>query len=206
MEEHRKETETKENDKSSMIRDIADFLSTFFVALVVMIAVVLVVGRVMGMHMFNVESGSMSPAYPVNSLVLVKETDPADIMEGDVITFVMNEEGMLVTHRVVSVNASERTFTTKGDANNVEDAKPVLWDNTVGKVLIGIPMVGKFFAVITAEANRKIMIGIIAGLLLSSFIWDITKKKDKGKSGKRERSEAEKMGDEEIEKKEGRKK
>lgn len=175
-------TQAEENVENSIFRDIVDFISTFFVAIVVMIAVILVVGRVVGMHMFNVESGSMAPAYPVNSLVVVKETEPADIREGDVITFVMNEDGMLVTHRVIAVNSAEKTFITKGDANNVEDAAPVLWDNTVGKVLFGIPIAGHIFAVITAEGNRKIMIGIIAGLLALSFAWDFVGKKKERKA------------------------
>ena len=40
---------------------------------------------------------------------------------GDVITFVANEDGMLVTHRVISVDPSDKTFRTRGDANNVDN-------------------------------------------------------------------------------------
>lgn len=167
----------KSSDGSSRWHAIADFLSTFFTALVVMIAALLIIANFTGIHLFNVESGSMTPAYPENSLVIVKETDPSNICEGDVITYVMNEAGMVVTHRVVSVDAEKRTFRTKGDANNVEDGMPVLWENTVGKVLFGIPAVGSFLAVITAEENRKIVIGIIICLVFLSFGFDIFKRK-----------------------------
>ncbi len=172
---------TENQNKASRLREIADFLSTVLVALVVMIAVILIGSRIIGIHLFNVESGSMSPAYPVDSLVIVKETEPDEIVEGDVITYVMNEAGMLVTHRVVSIDTANQTFTTKGDANNVEDAMPVLWGNMVGKVIFGIPGIGPAIAAMTAEENRKIMIGIIAGLLLLSFVWDFSKKKKRVK-------------------------
>lgn len=165
-------------DKKNFLHDIMNFLSTFFVALVVIIALLLLVGRLLGIHLFNVESGSMSPAYPAGSLIVVTGTDPGDIEEGDVITYVMNKEGMVVTHRVVSVDVENRTFKTKGDANNVEDAVPVAWDNMVGKVMFGVPAMGSALAVMTAEENRNVMIGIIAGLLILSLVIDISKKKN----------------------------
>ena len=120
-------------EEEAPIHIILDFLSTFFVALIVLIAGILVIGQLTGFHLFNVASGSMTPTYPVNSLVIVRDVDPKTIETGDVITFVMNEDGMLVTHRVVAVDANEKTFRTKGDANNVEDAEPVIWGNVVGK-------------------------------------------------------------------------
>ena len=178
----------EQTKKESPIRGAADFLSTFLTALIVMIAILLVGGRLIGIHLFNVESGSMTPVYPVNALVIVKETDPEKIEEGDVITYVMNEEGTLVTHRVISIDESQRAFTTKGDANNVEDAAPVLWGNLVGKVLFGVPGVGLVFARLTAAENRVLMIGIIVVLLLLSLIWDLTKKKpDRRKRRRKER-------------------
>lgn len=172
----------KNSDKNICLNSIADFISTFFTALIVMIAALLIIANFVGIHLFNVESGSMAPVYPENSLVVVKETEPANISEGDVITYVMNEAGMVVTHRVVSVDAENRTFKTKGDANNVEDGMPVLWDNMVGKVLFGIPALGSVLSAITAEENRKIMIVIIVCLLISSFGFDIFKKKKRTES------------------------
>ena len=121
---------------------IGNFLSSTLVAFVALLAVVLVVIRALGMQFFTVESGSMSPLYPINSLVVVREVEPETIEVGDVVTYVLNEDLVLVTHRVTEINASERTFTTKGDANTAEDPNPVLWDNVVGKVVLGLPGVG----------------------------------------------------------------
>ncbi len=178
QERHEAEDEDEEENALSMV---LDFLSTFIVALIVLIAAILVIGQLAGFHLFSVESGSMTPTYPVNSLVIVREVDPQTIEVGDVITFVANEDGMLVTHRVISVDSSDKTFRTRGDANNVDDAEPVLWGNTVGKVMFGIPLLGRSFSIMTAQENRKIMIGIIVFLLLLSLLWDFQKKRRENK-------------------------
>lgn len=169
------------DEEENVLSTVLDFLSTFIVALIVLIAAILVIGQLAGFHLFSVESGSMTPTYPVNSLVIVREVDPQTIEVGDVITFVANEDGMLVTHRVISVDTSDKTFRTRGDANNVDDAEPVLWGNTVGKVMFGIPLLGRPFSIMTAQENRKIMIGIVVFLLLLSLFWDFQKKRRENK-------------------------
>ncbi|MEI3502659.1 MAG: hypothetical protein V8Q42_03000 [Anaerovoracaceae bacterium] len=52
----------------------------------------------------------------------------------------------------------------------------MMWGNVIGKVMFSVPFAGKPFY-ITAEENRKIVIGVIAGLLILSLIWDFTSKK-----------------------------
>ena len=85
-------------------------------------------------------TGSMEPAIPVHSLVVVQETDPESLQEGDIITFRATEgslEGALNTHRITSVyeQDGQLMFRTKGDANAVEDAEPVASVNVVGRVV-----------------------------------------------------------------------
>lgn len=155
------------------------FISTFIVALVTMLALLFVGARLAGINMFNVESGSMHPKYPVNSLVFVKKVDPATIKEGDVITYVLNEDGMLVTHRVIKVDKNAKSFVTKGDANNVEDAKPVSYENTVGKVVLGIPRIGAAVAKLTSPENRPYMIAAIIFILLLSFLFEFFERRAK---------------------------
>ena len=71
---------------SGALHWLGSFVTTFLVALVTMLALLFVGVRLAGINLFNVESGSMSPKYPVNSLVFVKKVDPSTIKEGDVIT------------------------------------------------------------------------------------------------------------------------
>ena len=111
----------------------------------------------------------MTPEYPGDSLIIVREVEPESIQPGDVITFVANADGMVVTHRVVSADPVQQTFTTKGDANDVNDAVPVLWKNTVGKVVFGIPLLGGPFSVVSAKGCRWLMTGIAAAFLLLSL-------------------------------------
>ena len=85
-------------------------------------------------------TGSMEPAIPVHSLVVVKETDPSDLAVGDIITFHATDEaleGSLNTHRITGVTdqGGSLAFRTKGDANAAEDASLVPAANVVGRVV-----------------------------------------------------------------------
>lgn len=166
----------------SLLKATGNFLSTFVTTFVTILAVLFIVIKLLGWNMFSVDSSSMSPRYPVNTLVIVQKIEPEKIQPDDVITFVLNKEGVLVTHRVVSVNSAEKTFTTKGDANNSADINPVQWENTVGKVVLGIPWLGKPMRFLTAKANRPFVIAGLALLFVLSLIWDIITRKRKKKT------------------------
>ncbi len=165
---------------------IGDFITTFITAFIAIIAVTLVVINLIGWHVFSIDSSSMYPAYPVNTLVIVRNVDANDIQEGDVITYVLNNSGTLITHRVIEKDSTNQTFITKGDANNVEDASPVSWNNVIGKVVMGFPFVGGVLRVITASENRIIVIGCIVILFMFSFVWDMIARKRKKIKGEEE--------------------
>lgn len=158
---------------------VSSFLTTFIVTVIVVVAAALVVLHFTGIQFFTVESGSMEPEYPVNSLVFVKETPPEQIKEGDVITYIMNAHGTLVTHRVAMVNAEEETFITKGDANSSQDPNPVLWGNVVGKVVFSLPKVGSVFRVVTSDEARPYIIAAVVVLGVVSVAGDIMDKRRK---------------------------
>lgn len=172
---------------SDAVKTIIDFLKTFVTSLVVIIAIIFIVIRVLNWHMFSIESSSMSPKYPVDSLIVVQNIEPENIEVGDVITYVFNDDGVLVTHRVVNIDRENQTFTTKGDANNVEDASAVLWGNMIGKVVLSVPFIGKQLRFITAKENKYIVVTIIVLLLGFSFIWDIIERQ-KNKNDKENRN------------------
>lgn len=167
-------------------RRVLDFIFTFVTVVIIIVSGVALIGQLAGFHLFSVESGSMTPAYPVDSLIIVKEVEPESIQPGDVITFMAGANEIAVTHRVVSTDPVKRTFTTRGDANGVDDAAPVLWKNTVGKVVFGIPLLGRPFSVISAKGCRWFMIGIAAAFLLlslgRSFYRDCSANKDESES------------------------
>lgn len=153
------------------------FFTTFIVSVIAIFAVALVVLHFTGVEFFTVESASMTPKYPKDALVFVKDTQPENIKVGDVVTYVMNENGVLVTHRVVSIDNNEETFTTKGDANESEDPKPVLWGNVVGKVIFGIPKIGAAFRLFSGKDAKIYIIAVIVVLGIISVVGDIAEKR-----------------------------
>lgn len=93
-----------------------------------------------GYTVFRVTTGSMKPTYDVDTLILVKKTDPSEIQVGDVISFYSADpalEGSVNTHRVTKVNedGDHRSYTTKGDANNSVDQYGTDSDALIGKVI-----------------------------------------------------------------------
>lgn len=152
---------------------IGNFLSTFITTVVVIIAIAFVAIRLLGWNMFSVDSSSMTPKLPVNSLILVQKIEPEKIEVGDIVTYILNDNNILVTHRVVEIDSAKQTFTTKGDANESNDSAPVHWGNVVGKVVFCVPGLGTPLRIITAEENRIAVISVIVGLFLLSLFWDI---------------------------------
>lgn len=162
----------KTNEKSKeTVELIANFLFSFSLTIFIIISVCMIALKIFGFTLLNVETGSMQPELSVNSLIFVQRIDPAEISQGDIITFVMNEEGVLATHRVQNVDSGSRTFVTKGDANNTEDP-PVMWDNVIGKVRFKIPGVGGCFQTLTSAENRPAVIIIIACFVIGMFVFE----------------------------------
>ena len=85
-------------------RRIWSVITTIVVILIVFLAIALVGVRVIGLTPYTVLSGSMEPTYHVGSLIYVKEAEPSEIEVGDPITFVVNEELLVATHRVVEID------------------------------------------------------------------------------------------------------
>ena len=85
-------------------RRIWSVITTIVVILIVFLAIALVGVRVIGLTPYTVLSGSMEPTYHVGSLIYVKEVEPSEVEVGDPITFVVNEELLVATHRVVEID------------------------------------------------------------------------------------------------------
>jgi len=160
----------------TFLKTIKDFFSVFFIALIIMITIIMILIKIFGWNMFSINSASMSPQYPVDTLIIVQPVEPDDIQIGDVITYVFNEEGLPVTHRVINIDKQNKTFTTRGDANNSEDPMPILWDNLIGKVVLKVPKIGKPVRFITAKENRHIIIAAIVILFAIPPGIDVIKK------------------------------
>lgn len=161
------------------VKKIWDTVTTVLVILVVIFAIFLMGSRLMGLQVFNVISGSMEPTYSVGDLIYVKTVDPDAVKVGDPITFVLNEDLVVATHRVVKVDSENRQFTTKGDANETEDAAPVHFNNLIGVPVFAIPLLGYVSAYIQSPPGMYVAIGLGIVLLAAVFLPDMLTKKNK---------------------------
>lgn len=161
------------------LKKIWDTVTTALVVLVVIFAVFLMGSRLVGLQVFNVISGSMEPTYSVGDLIYVKTVDPDSVKVGDPITFVLNEDLVVATHRVTAIDAESRHFTTKGDANATEDAAPVHFNNLIGVPVFAIPLLGYVSAYIQSPPGMYVAIGFGVLLLAAVFLPDAFAKKDK---------------------------
>ena len=154
---------------------IWSIVSTVLVGAVVVLAVLLLGGRLLGWQVFTVVSGSMEPVYHVGDLLYVRPTDPADLQPGDVITFVMNEQLVVGTHRIVEVeDTGERLyFYTKGDANAAMDAAPVAQENVLGTPVFSIPLLGYVAAFVQQPPGSYVAVAVGAVLLALVLLPDL---------------------------------
>lgn len=154
---------------------IWSIVSTVLVGAVVVLAVLLLGGRLLGWQVFTVVSGSMEPVYHVGDLLYVRPAAPADLQPGDVITFVMNEQLVVGTHRIVEVeDTGERLyFYTKGDANAAMDAAPVAQENVLGTPVFSIPLLGYVAAFVQQPPGSYVAVAVGAVLLVLVLLPDL---------------------------------
>jgi len=117
-----------------------------FLAFIVAVALLLIISAfpITGNIKFMiVQSGSMTPAIKMGSIVMVKSVDEYKI--GDVISFgEVTRTKAPTTHRVydIKVVEGEPYYITKGDANNAPDQREVSKREIIGKVLFSISYLG----------------------------------------------------------------
>lgn len=171
-----------------MLKKICGFLSTILLLILLALAAVLVLPKVLGMETMAVISGSMEPEIPVGSVVIVGKTEPADLQPGDIITYRIDEETR-VTHRVVSNDTAKQEIITKGDANEGNDASPVVYANVVGKEIFHLPYAGYISIYARTPLGIGAVCGLVAVILLLTFLPDIfSEEEETPKRGKKEKS------------------
>lgn len=149
------------------VKKIWNSITTAIIGLMIALVVLIWGFKCLGYEVLVVQSGSMEPVYHVGSLIYVKSVEPEELEVGDVITFELGN-GVRGTHRIIEIldNNGELSFITKGDANEVEDNKPVVEDAIVGQVKFTIPKLGFFITYIQQPPGTYIAISVAAMLLL----------------------------------------
>lgn len=165
--------------REGTLKKVWNIISTALVILIVFCAVFLMGSRLMGYRVFNVISGSMEPTYSVGDLIYVKEVDVDVIEVGTPITFVLNEDLVVATHRVIEIDAENQYFYTKGDANETADSSPVHFNNVIGVPQFSIPLLGYVSDFIQNPPGMYITLGVGTVLIVAVFLPDMIGKKKK---------------------------
>ena len=162
---------------------ICNLISTLMIIACRAITAALIAPRLAGREAFAVMSGSMEPYYHVGSIVYVdKDISPEEIQVGDPITF-RKADTAVATHRVIAIDEEARQFTTKGDANEVQDMAPVSFDNVIGKAGMSIPLLGYISLNITTKKGMIAAAAVVVVFILLQLIPEILKPEEKeGKS------------------------
>ncbi|MEO6533951.1 MAG: signal peptidase I [Pseudolysinimonas sp.] len=157
--------------KKGVLHYIGVGLSFGILALVALVAVLVIALPMLTKSTpYTVLTSSMTPSYPAGTLVIVKPTDVQQIHIGDVITYqIESNQPAVVTHRVIQIvepttSTGHESFITKGDANSLPDAKPVMPVQVRGVVWYAVPFIGWVNNVVNGDA-RSVIVPIVAGLL-----------------------------------------
>lgn len=165
------------------VKRVWNIVTTVFVILIVVMAILLVGVRLVGIKPYTVLSGSMEPKYPVGSMIYVKEVDPLTLRTGDPVTFMLNET-TVATHRIIEVIPDENDptvvrFRTQGDNNDIPDGDTVHSANVIGKPIFSIPYLGYLANYVQNPPGRYVALGVCFLLLLAVILPGSGEKKKK---------------------------
>lgn len=167
-----------------MLKTIGKVVSTILVVIAVVLAVALVGVRLVGLDVYTVLSGSMEPIYHTGSVIYVQKCNPEDVQVGDPITFVLNEDLVVATHRVVEIDAESQHFITKGDANQAIDGAPVHFNNLIGRPVFSVPYLGYLADFVQNPPGTYLAIAFCALVVMITFLPDLFAKDEGDESDK----------------------
>ena len=142
-----------------------NIIKTTIVWLVVALAVFMMIFTIISVTTFNrndrdlfgyrayiVNSDSMAATdFSAGDLIFVKETDPATLQPGDIITFISQDSdsfGEIITHKIREKTVDPNGdvgFITYGTTTDVNDKTVVTYLYILGKYEAKIPFMGTFF-------------------------------------------------------------
>ena len=119
-------------------------------------------------------SGTQDGHIEVGDLIFVGKTKAEQLKVGDVIAY--KSGGTTVTHRITAMDTAEDgslLFTTKGDANEAEDAEAIAEEQLIGIYRGRIPKVGDFALFLQQPLGMLLFMGVP---VLAFIIYDILRR------------------------------
>jgi signal peptidase I len=160
----------------SRVSRIIKCVGNVLIALVIVLLLFFVLGpRFIGIDFFNIYSGSMSPALPVGSVVMVRPVEVSHIKVGDIIAFKTSTGSETVVHRVIDVIDGNPSISvrTAGDANNSPDVALVTAGNIVGKVFFHMSFLGYLSDFVRTKLGYVLLVILPSILIISLEIRNI---------------------------------
>ncbi len=120
------------------------------------------VSRIAGFTPLVVLSDSMAPTFNAGDLIIIKACDPSKLVEGDIITFhtIIENAYALNTHRINSIQEINgiRSYTTKGDNNDIADMRMISDGDVVGKYVAKLPIMGRLINFLSSATGFLLVI------------------------------------------------
>ena len=161
-----------------VLKVIQNGITVILVGIIAILLLVFFIPQCLGYQPYNIQTGSMTPKYPVGSMIYVKATPFEDLEVGDVVTFRTSADGgWIVTHRISQIDTETQTIVTKGDANNTEDGS-IMYSSIIGRATnFAIPFVGGLVTQYQNGNGKMFTVAGIVVLLGISFVLDLIAKR-----------------------------
>lgn len=138
---------------------VCRILGTVILLAVLAVCLPLSVPKLLGYQVYDVVSGSMDPAIPVHSVVLVQPAAPENIQPGEIVAY--RSGSSVVIHRLVENHIVEGELVTKGDANAEPDPLKVEYAGVLGTVTAHIPFIGIYAGALNTLPGKLYAFGFI---------------------------------------------
>lgn len=138
---------------------VCRILGTVILLAVLAVCLPLSVPKLLGYQVYDVVSGSMDPAIPVHSVVLVQPAAPEELQPGEIVAY--RSGSSVVIHRLVENRIVEGELVTKGDANAEPDPLKVEYAGVLGTVTAHIPFIGIYAGALNTLPGKLYAFGFI---------------------------------------------
>lgn len=120
------------------------------------------VANIAGYTPMSVMTDSMAPAFSAGDMIFIKTCDTSKLEVGDVVCFhtIIENQYALNTHRISEITEENgvRSYTTKGDNNEIADQHIISDGDIVGKYVGQLPKMGKVMDFLSSSMGFLIVI------------------------------------------------
>lgn len=132
---------------------------------ITLLGLVISVWYVNGGRILSVQTNSMNPTFHAGDGVVVQRVRPRQLRAGDVIAYRTLVSGVIISHRIQSVQSRPLSFTTEGD-NTSQTDPPVQPSQLVGKVTAIAPSYGRWLRMLRSPVGLSLAVYIPGGLII----------------------------------------